>query len=190
MSSSNNVIPEDLIGEGGAMFQGSTTSPADDLVNLQQLGSPTNSGRQGGKHNSSRFKKTPQSTKAGVGLSPVRLRNDLQKTQDGKIAEKVFRLLFEVSNTTSKAAAATNSASLATPQMSELGRLIIPGSQVPIATLYKRTLDDFCAEFEDQAIAELHFNHHSNRRIKNLLRLNAIIKMRNEDGSSISMPSL
>lgn len=74
--------------------------------------------------------------------------------------------------------------------MSELGRLIIPGSQVPIATLYKRTLDDFCAEFEDQAIAELHFNHHANRRVKNLLRLNAIMKMRNEDGSSISMPSL
>lgn len=41
MSSSNNVIPEDLVGEGGAMFQG------DDLVNLQQLGSPTNSGKHG-----------------------------------------------------------------------------------------------------------------------------------------------
>ena len=72
MSSSNNVIPEDLVGEGGAMFHAS--SPADDLINLQQLGSPTNSGKFG---KSNRFKKTPKSTKAGGGLSPVRLRNDL-----------------------------------------------------------------------------------------------------------------
>ena len=77
--------------------------------------------------------------------------------------------------------------------MSEIGKMIIPNSQIPVNTLYKKTLEEFIHEFEDTSIAELHFNHHQNRRVKNLHRLNAMIKMRNggsDDGSAISMPAL
>ena len=77
--------------------------------------------------------------------------------------------------------------------MSEIGKSIIPNSQIPVNTLYKRTLEEFINEFEDTALAELHFNHHQNRRVKNLHRLNAMLKMRNggsDDGSAISMPAL
>ena len=44
--------------------------------------------------------------------------------------------------------------------MTELGKSVIPMSQIPVATLYKRTLESFRNEFADENIAELHFNHH------------------------------
>ena len=78
--------------------------------------------------------------------------------------------------------------------MTELGKSVIPMSQIPVATLYKKTSQAFLDELEDENIAELHFNHHSKRRVKNLLRLNVMIKLRgnhgNEDNSTMSMPSL
>ena len=45
-------------------------------------------------------------------------------------------------------------------QMSDVGKQVIPGSQIPVNTLYKKTIEEFKSEFEDPSIAELHFNHH------------------------------
>ena len=56
--------------------------------------------------------------------------------------------------------------------MTDLGKQVIPGSQIPVASLYKKPLEAFQAELQDENIAELHFTHHNNRRVKNLLRLN------------------
>ena len=39
------------------------------------------------------------------------------------------------------------------PNMTELGRQTIPSLQIQASTLYKRTLDSFIAEFEDEKIA-------------------------------------
>ena len=59
--------------------------------------------------------------------------------------------------------------------MTDLGKQVIPTSQIPVATLYKRGLDAFQSEVEDQNIAELHYNHHARRRVKNLLKINGLI---------------
>lgn len=83
------------------------------------------------------------------------------------MAEKVYRNLFE------------QKTSSGNPQMTELGKSVIPGSQIPVNSLYKKTMEAFQSEFEDISIAELHFSHHQNRRVKNLLRIQAILKMRN-----------
>ena len=77
--------------------------------------------------------------------------------------------------------------------MTEVGKSIIPGSQIPASTLYKRTLDSFLAEYPDENIADLHLGHHQKRRIKNLLRLNTLLKMRgtaDDPQQMTSMPTL
>ena len=60
--------------------------------------------------------------------------------------------------------------------MTELGRQVIPGSQTPLATLLKKSAEQFMEEMGDDALAELHFTHHQKRRVKNLIRLNALIQ--------------
>ena len=97
------------------------------------------------------------------------------------MAEKVFRSCFELKQAGGQYGA---------PQMTDLGKSVIPMSQIPVTTLYKRTLESFQQEFEDENIAELHFNHHAKRRVKNLLRLNLLIKMGNEGDPNVSMPNL
>ena len=62
--------------------------------------------------------------------------------------------------------------------MTDLGKQVIPSSQIPVATLYKRGIDQFESEVEDARIAELHYNHHLRRRTKNLLKINSLIKAR------------
>jgi hypothetical protein len=57
--------------------------------------------------------------------------------QDTKNAEKVYRILFDI-----KA-----SGNLKVPQMTELGKSVIPMSQIPVATLYKKTMQSFMDEF-------------------------------------------
>lgn len=46
----------------------------------------------------------------------------------------------------------------------------------------------FTNEFADENIAELHYNHHIKRRIKNLLRINMALK--GQGGESLGMPSI
>ena len=75
--------------------------------------------------------------------------------------------------------------------MTDLGKQVIPSSQIPASSLYKRTLESFMSEYPDEHMAELHFTHHQKRRIKNLVRLNLLVQLRgNSDEKSISMPSL
>ena len=62
------------------------------------------------------------------------------------------------------------------PVLSEIGKKVVPNAMIPVETLYKRPLDSFLDEFDDENIAELHFKHHKKRRVKNLVRLNAMIK--------------
>ena len=59
--------------------------------------------------------------------------------------------------------------------MTELGKQVIPSSQIPVATLYRRSIDVFQGEAGDPKIAELHYNHHSRRRAKNLLKINSFL---------------
>ena len=44
--------------------------------------------------------------------------------------------------------------------MTDLGKALIPGSQIPVNTLYKRTQDQFMDEIPDENMAVLHFTHH------------------------------
>lgn len=61
------------------------------------------------------------------------------------MAEKVYRSLFE------------QKTAQGNPQMTDMGKSVIPGSQIPVNTLYKKTMEAFQSEFEDGSIAELHF---------------------------------
>jgi hypothetical protein len=63
------------------------------------------------------------------------------------MAEKVHRSLFEQKTVQG----------VGNPQMTDLGKSVIPGSQIPVNTLYKKTMEAFQSEFEDGSIAELHF---------------------------------
>lgn len=75
--------------------------------------------------------------------------------------------------------------------MTDLGKSVIPSSQIPVASLYKRTIESFLDEFPDENMAELHFVHHQKRRLKNLGRLNLVIQLRGaSDDGSVSMPQL
>ena len=67
----SNVIQEDSVGE----HQGVTVvlGSSEELLNLQNIGTPGN--RSAKFAQSSRFKNTPKTTKAG-GFSPIRIRND------------------------------------------------------------------------------------------------------------------
>ena len=44
--------------------------------------------------------------------------------------------------------------------MTDLGKSVVAMSQIPVNTLYKRSLQAFLDEIQDENIAELHFNHH------------------------------
>lgn len=45
-----------------------------------------------------------------------------------------------------------------------------------VNTLYKRGIESFHLEFTDDKIADLHYEAHMKRRVKNLLRLNDAVK--------------
>lgn len=75
--------------------------------------------------------------------------------------------------------------------MTDLGKSVIPSSQIPVGSLYKKTMENFMDEFADENMAELHFIHHQKRRVKNLVRLNLMIQLRGaSDEGSVSMPQL
>ena len=84
------------------------------------------------------------------------------------MAEQVYRILFD----------STVKNKQGDPSMTELGKQVIPSSQIPVATLYRRGIDSFESEVDDPKIAELHYNHHVRRRTKNLLKINNLIKAR------------
>lgn len=63
----------------------------------------------------------------------------------------------------------------ANPVITELGKQVLPMTQIPVNSLLKRTIESFQAELVDETMANLHFVHHTKRRIKNLLRLNETI---------------
>ena len=93
-----------------------------------------------------------------------------------KQAEKVYRTLFDKNMQ-------------GQPMMTDMGKAIIPGSKIPVETLYKRTQDQFLDELKDESMAALHFTHHQKRRCKNLLRLGALIQ--GSSGShDMTMPAL
>ena len=62
------------------------------------------------------------------------------------------------------------------PIMTELGKQVIPGSLIPVNTLFKKSMEVFINELKDDTMAELHFTHYQKRRIKNLTRLNVMIQ--------------
>ena len=81
------------------------------------------------------------------------------------MADQVYRILFDPAKTNKQG----------DPIMTELGKQVIPSSQIPVATLYRRGVDSFESEVDDPRIAELHYNHHARRRTKNLLKINSLI---------------
>ena len=76
------------------------------------------------------------------------------------------------------------------PQLSDVGKQATNMAKVPLPSLYKRTLESFQSELADDNMAALHFNHHQKRRIKNLLKLNDVLKMIREQAQHGSMPAL
>lgn len=44
--------------------------------------------------------------------------------------------------------------------LTEIGKQAVAMSQIPVAALQKKGIEAFQAEYADENIAELHFNHH------------------------------
>lgn len=79
------------------------------------------------------------------------------------------------------------------PVMTDAGKRVIPGSQIPVATLYKKSRDAFLEELQDENMADLHYGHHQKRRVKNLLRLQDLLRMMqspDRTASHASMPGI